>query len=802
MLGVFAPKRGVEDRGRAARRRTHCTTDPAPARVRHRSRTLRPGSPERGLFIVLIALSAFLLFTLELLAGRLVLPVFGGTPGVWATTLCFFTAVLFVGYLYAHIVATRLDPRRGATLHLVVATVAVGATFFAPSDIGSLRLPGVPEALVVLRVLALIAGPAAFLLATTTPLLSAWYFERGHDPWWLYAMSNAASLAALLAYPLVLEPTIGLAAQRFLLSVGLALLALGLLMISAPGHGMSSATRTGAAARTTPTAGAGLPPALTTHRQATWLLAAFVPAGLLPATTNFLTTDLVSAPLLWVGPLAIYLLSFVITFSARGRRMLGAFERFVPVAAMLLWAPSINPSGWPLLALLPVELGAFGVLAVAIHGRLALDRPDERDLTRFYLVISAGGVLATAFVALLAPLAFNSIVEFPLLIVAGLTLLAAFPWPVERPTQYDPPSVSRVGFKALAAMLNVRERGHRDVFRRLALATGRDLWPYLAVGAVLSLLIARRGQDGDWKPVAFLATGAVVIAIGRSRGALAAGTAIATVVLSIVASPQPLVQARTFFGVIKVLTDGVANAEYSGTTLHGGQFLDQDRRHEPTTYYVRRGPLGSIFEDLRARRPDGSDIGVVGLGAGTAMAYASAGDRLTFFEIDQAVVDIARNPLYFTYLADSPVQPRIVIGDARLSIAEEPPAAFDLLILDAFASDSVPVHLLTREAIAAYARVLRPGGILAFQLSNRHYRLLPAVSSTAEAQGLAALGSVYAPEKKEIKRIGARPARWLVAGARNDVLRFEAKGWRRVVVGPVLTDDFSDLLPTVNLGSL
>ena len=751
--------------------------------------------------VVLIALSAFLLFTLELLAGRLVLPVFGGGPGVWATTLCFFTAVLFFGYLYAHVVTTRLDPRRGGILHLVVAVIAVGATFLAPSDIGALRFPGVPEALAVLRAQALIAGPAAFLFATTTPLLSVWYAGRGQDPYWLYATSNAASLAALLAYPLVLEPTIGLAAQRFLLSVGLTLFGLGLLVIVALGRGTSGATGVRAVSQAAPVARADPPPALTIRRQATWLLAAFVPAGLLSATTNFLTTDLVSAPLLWVGPLAIYLLSLVVAFSARGRKMLVGFERLVPAAAMLLWVPAVNP-GWPVLALLLVELAAFGVLAVAIHGRLALDRPDERGLTRFYLVLSAGGLLATAFVAVVAPLVFSSIVEYPLLIVAGLGVLAVFPRLDGRPERRDRPPASSVRGRALAESLNARDGGRRDVFRRVALATGRDLWPYLVVGAVLLLLVARSDREDAWRALAFFAVGAGVIAIGRNPLVLAAGTAMATVALGLIPSPQPLVQIRTFFGVIRVLSEGVAHAEYSGTTLHGGQFLDPGRRREPTAYYVRSGPLGGIFEDLRARRPDGAAIGVVGLGAGTSVAYARAGDRWTLFEIDPAVVDIARNAAYFTYLADSPVPPRIVIGDGRLSIAQEPPAAFDLLILDAFSSDTVPAHLLTREAIAAYARVLRPGGILAFHLSNRHYLLPPAVASTAKAQGLAALGIVYLPEKKETKRVGALRAHWVVAGARDDISRFEAGGWRRLVAGPVLTDNFSDLLRTVDLGSL
>jgi SAM-dependent methyltransferase len=435
------------------------------------------------------------------------------------------------------------------------------------------------------------------------------------------------------------------------------------------------------------------------------------------------------------------------------------------------------------------------VVAVAIHGRLALDRPDERDLTRFYLVLSGGGLLATAFVAIAAPLLYNSIVEYPLLIVVGLGVLAAFRQPSERPARHDSAATST------APVANVRDEGRWALLARFAVGIGRDLWPYLVVSGGLIFLIARSDREVAWRTLGFIAMGASVIAAGRRRGLLAASTAIATVALGFAPSPPVLVQTRTFFGVIKVLTDGTANAEYLGTTLHGVQFLDPGRRREPTAYYVRSGPPGTIFEDLRARKPDGSAIAVVGLGPGASLAYARPGDSWTVFEIDQAVVDIARNPAYFTYLADSPVHPRIVIGDARLSIAQERPASFDLMILDAFSSDTAPAHLLTREAVAAYARVLRPGGLLAFHVSNRHYRLAPAVASTAEAQGLAALGIEYVPEQQEIERTGGLRAIWVVAAKTDDLSRFEAEGWQRPATGPVLTDDFSDLLRTLDLGS-
>ena len=321
-------------------------------------------TPRYPLLVAAIALSAFLLFTIELLAGRLVLPVFGGTPGVWATTLSFFTAVLFMGYVYAHLVATRLSQRTGGRLHLTVAILSLVALGLSPTQVATLRQPELAEPINVLLAHAVLVGPPAFLLATTTPLLSAWYGLRRGDAWWLYAASNAASLAGLLAYPLLIEPRLGLGAQRVAVAIGLAVfvLLIGLVVIGSSQTGEPNATDM--------PGHAAIPPNL--GLQASWLIAAFVPAGLLAATTNFITTDLVSAPLLWVGPLGIYLASLVIAFSQRGRRILPVVDLLLPPAAMLLFVPFVmNIGGAPPLLLLASELLAFGVVATGIHGRLA-----------------------------------------------------------------------------------------------------------------------------------------------------------------------------------------------------------------------------------------------------------------------------------------------------------------------------------------------------------------------------------------------------------------------------------------------
>ncbi len=714
-------------------------------------------------FVGAIGLSAFLLFSLELLAGRLVLPVFGGAPAVWTTSLCFFTGVLFLGYVYAHLVAARMPFAAAGVIQLGLAVAAVTVAIVAPTHLASLRLSGLPASLNVLLVLGVIAGGPAFLLATTTPLLSAWYAGRGNDPWWLFAVSNGASFLALLAYPLLIEPSIGLSAQRGLLVVALATYAASLVPIVV-------GARQAAAPAQLPS---DPPGALGARRQAIWLLAALVPAGLLSATTNFLQTDLISAPLIWIGPLAIYLASFVVAFAQRGRLVVRACGWLVPAAATLLWLPFIKPEGWPSSPLLAVELGAFFVLAVAIHSGLAGDRPDPRLLTRFYLIVTAGGALGTAFVALVAPLVFSTIYEYPILIIAGLVVLAL--------------------------LAGGKETAPARIIDRMALVrAGARVLPYAAAGTLLYLLIDAQqpATAADVRNLLFV--GAIVVVGAITPKILATAAPFALVVLIALTSTSPLVRTRTFFGVIDVRQVDGYHAEYSGTTLHGLQFTDS-RGAEPSTYYSRVGPLASVFDNLRSRTKE-ARIGVVGLGVGTIAAYAQPGDEMTFYEIDPAVVDIARNPAYFTYLSHAAVAPRIVVGDARLSLEDQPSGSFDLLVLDAFSSDAVPAHLLTREALRTYARTLRPGGVLAFHLSNRYYSLVTPVAATARSSGLSALSLGSHVGAGPAEQFGATDSRWLVAAPSGDLRWFVSAGWDDVPTGGyVLTDDYSDLTRSLRL---
>ncbi len=706
------------------------------------------------LFIAAIGLSAFALFTLELLAGRMVLPIFGGTPSVWTTALCFFTGVVFVGYAYAHLIATRLGQRVGGAVHLALAVMAVAATILAPRALGGVRFPGMGPALNVLVLLAIVIGPAALLLATTTPLLSAWFSDQGRDPWWLYAVSNAASLAGLLAYPFLIEPLVPLSAQRAALGMLLAIFALLLAGV------VASAPRGAHAERPAPAT-----PRPPLRRIAAWVFAAAIPAGLLSATTTAIATDQISTPLLWVGPLAIYLGSFVVAFSERGRRVLPLAEKLVPAAVTVMWVPFVAHVSWSVPVLLTTLLGGFSVIAVAVHGRLALARPDETHLTGFYLAVSGGGLLATAFVALVAPLAFSGVYEFPVLLVGALAALAMLPGPAW-------PSTTGSGATLRAA--------------------GRRLVPYVAVSAALFATVAS-GPQALFVSVV-LAVGALVIAATPGPRGMAVATAVAIVTLTLVFSPPYLVRVRTFFGITEVRSaeNGAAFSEIHGTTFHGVQFTD-DRRGEPTSYFVRSGPLGDVFADLAERRPTGADIGVVGLGIGTIAAYERPGDTMTYFEVDRSVIDLARDTRYFSYLADAPVPPQVILGDGRLSLTAAPAESFDVLVLDAFSSDAVPAHLLTREAMQAYLRTLKPGGTLVFQLTNRHFDLTPAVAETARSLGLEARTRAYAPDAAG-ERLAAQGSRWLAAGTPEAMARFDARGWATPARGPVLTDDYTSIL--------
>ncbi len=738
-------------------------------------------------FALPIGLSAFLLFSVEPLVGRLVLPVFGGTPAVWATVLFFFQGVLLLGYAYGHLSVTRLGAL-GPPLHLALAVLALGAVLIAPGRVADLRMDSVAPVLDLVRVLVIVIGLPALVLTTTTPLVSGWFEatrdRESADGYWLYALSNGGSLLALLAYPLVIEPRLALSTQRGVWAVGYAILVVVLAVAATRAiPALRRATpRPGTDLLATPLGAvhlaAGQAATIAWPRRLRWLLLAAVPSGLLSAVTTFIATDLVSAPLLWVAPLALYLASFIVAFSPRGGRWVRWAVLAAPAMITLLWVPYGSAGGWPVLAILGLELVAFGVVATALHGRLAQDRPDPSQLTEFYLILSLGGAIASAFVALAAPTLFPGVWEYPLLLVLGLVALA------------------------LTTTTPVRRRAGGGLDFSPFFGGWRDrIAPYVVASVVLAVALVGTGALAAEAGLRWLLVGGVILLVGARPWFLALATAFVLALATFVLQPAVEYRDRSFFGVTEVLRspDGELTLLMNGTTVHGSQATDPAKARLPQSYYVQGGPVGDVFavtQEASGRR----SVGVAGLGGGALATYADAATDMTFFEIDPVVIEVASDPRYFTYLRDAQTPPRVVAGDARLSFEHEPAGTYDLLILDAFSSDSVPVHLLTQEAIRDELRITVSDGLVVFHISNRYYDLAPPIAAAVTAEGLSILEKRHSPGA--VSEPGETPSRWLAASRDAETLAMlRAAGWESTTPSDrPFTDDYADLLRYLHLG--
>ncbi len=705
------------------------------------------------LFGATIFLAAGLVFLVQPLAAKLVLPLVGGTPAVWAVTLVFFQAVLLAGYAWAHL-SLRLLPLR---LQPFVQLPLLLAPFLVlPIAVSAGAAPaGQSPALWLLGVLALAVGLPFFAVTTASPVLQRWFSATGHraagDPYFLYAASNAGSLIGLLAYPLLLEPHLTLVQQSRVWLVGyavfVALAALCALRLYASRSSVLAAL---------PRAAASAAASIPGPTRVRWVALAAIPSSLILGTTSYLSTSIAAVPLLWVIPLAIYLLTFVLAFARSAPFSSRTLGLGVVVSSVLVAASLLQLAPLPIAALVAIHCGNLFFVALLVHRKLALERPPVERLTEFYLLLSLGGVLGGAFNALAAPVLFNAIVEYPLALVLALLLLPG-------------------------------ERSLR-----------KDLVPSILYCSllVIALPIAALGGTGAIR----LALGAAVfglLAFARRPARFMLGL---TVLLTVATFGQQSLHAeRTFFGVLRVI-DGPQHERVltHGITIHGAQSLDPARRREPLGYYTRSGPFGQVYaaHERSVRR-----VAVVGLGVGALAAYGRPGDRYTFYELDPAVARIASNPRWFTFLADSRAETRIVIGDGRLELARARPAAYDLLVLDAFNSDSVPVHLLTREAVETYLRELAPDGVVALHITNNHLDMEPVVAGIARSLGLAGVAQDYEPGAAAVER-GARRAHWVVLGRSRSALGELAADARwHPLTGrgePVWTDQFSNILSVVD----
>lgn len=653
----------------------------------------------RPLFVITILVGSFLLFMVQPMVARAALPQLGGAPNVWNSAMLVYQALLLGGYAYAHWLG-RFAVRVQAIIHVSLLALA-GLTLPVHLAVLAPPTPGW-ETLWVPALFALSIGPVFFVVSAQAPLMQRWYSSdaAAGDPYALYAASNLGSFAGLIAYPIVLEPLLPLKAQALVWAGGYAVL-VALVAASA------WARRDAPAVAALPAAAEGDEP-VTGKQMLLWLALGAVPSGLMLSTTTFLTTDIVAMPLLWVIPLGIYLLSFVVAFSAR-RQLANAISWITPLVLLVAGGFSMSLHASGSLAQAGAAVVLLFAVAVTLHARLNDTRPSPRHLTLFYIMMSAGGALGGLFCALIAPLVFDWVWEHPILLVASALLVPMRPlldW------------MSKPEFAGRARLLSV--------FVLLACAVG------LALGM---LRMELQGQELIALFLALALTFCGVMVIG-ARWAFVAVLLLMLIGrggMETIVTSLSHARTRSYFGIYTV-RENVRRQERMlnhGTTLHGLQWTDAARHMQPTTYY---GPTGGAGLALLAAG-DRDRIGVVGLGTATLACYKRPGQAWTFFEIDPVVVDISRKQHRFTFLDECAPQSPAVIGDARLELARIPPGSFDILVVDAFSSDSIPLHLITREALAIYGRALAPDGVLLMHISNRFLDLRPVVAELGTAQG-------------------------------------------------------------------
>ncbi|MGZ5050302.1 MAG: fused MFS/spermidine synthase [Methylobacter sp.] len=667
------------------------------------------------LFAATLFTSASLMFVLQPLFGKILLPLLGGSPAVWNTCMVFYQSILFLGYLYAHYLSTRYKQHSQILIHAAVLLLSFLAL---PVALPEHTVPPTDSnpTFWLCWTLLLAIGLPFFVVSTTAPLMQKWFANVGHhtshDPYYLYAASNTGSLIALLSYPFLIEPNIGLANQKSDWSVGYLLLCL----LIATCAFVLWKNQTDVSEHTD----ADDNDVLNLTTKLHWLALAFVPSSLLLGLTNFISTDIASVPLLWIIPLTLYLLSFIIVFSKWSDKIHPLMVKLQPIFLLPFIAYAfVNPADLPYWAYLILHLLAFFFAVMVCHGELARLRPHTKHLTTYYLIMSFAGMLGGMFNTFVAPFVFNAVYEYPLMIVAALLL---------RPGRLD----SLLPQLIAPALL---------IVTGIALhATVADLLQYfdiILIGLIGLTLLTYLLRS---RPVAFALTNGAIIFLALGVHGLSSHT---------------LYQERTFFGVLAVreavLTDEQGKPEnyhelFHGTTKHGAQRLAANLSQVPLTYYSRPGPMGQLFKEFDQVN-ETWNIGVVGLGAGALACYAKDQQHWTLYEIDPLVVEIAGNPTYFSYLSQCARNAVMRIGDARLSLESEPEQHFDLLVMDAFSSDSVPTHLLTKEALELYFKKLKPGGILAFHMTNRHLSLKKVLSINAEALHLASLIQEFKPQQ-------------------------------------------------------
>jgi predicted O-methyltransferase YrrM len=722
-----------------------------------------------ALFFGTLFASALLLFAVQPMFTKMVLPSLGGSPSVWSVAMVFFQAALLLGYAYAHLLARTLTVGQGALVHLGVLAAAaltlpigVAHGFDAPPSTGvGFWLVGLFAASIGLPFAA---------LSASAPLLQSWFAGSGHpqarNPYVLYAASNLGSFAALLAYPLAIESLFTLRTQVWIWSLGFALLAVLIAaagMIAAKGPGTAHAAGAPAAAKPT------------VKDRLSWIALAAIPAGLVIAATAYVSTDVAAAPLLWVLPLALYLLTFVAVFRERPWFRRTHVIRVVPFLAAPLAVSLLGGEREYWMATIALNLLALFVLALACHAEVYRRRPAPALLTEFYLWTSLGGVLGGVFAGLLAPHLFNRTYEYPILVVA-----------------------------AVLALPGAFAGNARQFLRRI--------WPALAVATLALIHVFVAGFPVTARAAIPIQIGLIALVawmlVQRRDPIRLAALMTAALIVSAVWQPgqNTIETTRSFFGVHRVAeasSDGAAfRVLYHGTTVHGAERVREadgtptTGRPEPLAYYYFGGPIAESIAAARVARGGLENVAVVGLGSGALACHRHDDERWTFFEIDPEVVRIARDPAMFRFFSACAPSAPIVLGDARLTLGAAT-QQFDLIVLDAFSSDAIPSHLLTREALRGYLARLTPHGVIVAHISNRHLELASVIAAVGAAEGLVAMERV--DETVTQVTTGYRFAAHVAALARNEAdlgPLARTAGWHRMRGGVVAawTDDYSDVI--------
>lgn len=720
-----------------------------------------------AIFAATLFVSALLLFAVQPMFTKMVLPKLGGAPAIWSVAMVFFQAALLLGYAYAHWLTKLFAPRQSALIHLgLLGLAALSLPLGIAGNFGT--PPSQNIEIWLLSLFAVSIGLPFTALAASAPLLQRWFAESGHEragnPYVLYAASNLGSFAALLAYPTLIEPLLTLRAQTAAWAAGFALLAI-LIALAAlvVATGVTAAKREARISARAPSLASWL----------SWIGLAAIPAGLVVAVTAHISTDVAAAPFLWVVPLALYLLTFVAVFRDRPWIAHTTVIRLVPYVIAPLAISMLGGDRAYWLVAISLHLIGFFVLTLLCHGELYRHRPEAGRLTDFYLATSIGGVVGGVFTGLIAPGVFSTTTEYPVLVaVAVLAMPAAF------------------------------SKGLRSAAASMAMQL------LVAIALVVVHFATSLRVPADWM-IAFqavLISIAALILFSKENPARMFGLVVLAFVFSGLWQPgqMSLETTRSFFGVHKIAdsADGKHRLLFHGTTIHGADRIKNadgspvTGRAEPLAYYYRGGPISETIIATRAARGKLSDVAAVGLGTGSLACYREPDENWTFFEIDPEVVRLARDPQRFRFISSCAPDMPIVLGDARLTLSGSK-AQYDLILLDAFSSDAIPAHLLTREAVSGYLTQLKPGGVIVMHISNRHLDLAQIVAAVGESEGLVTLvktdtsANNFSEDYKSNATVAVLARNW-----RDIEMLARSPGWAKVVSDGVRpwTDDYSDLI--------